>query len=106
MVCGNEDGATSEKKFYTFKSGDANLGQHQDTIGFEEYSNLKAQEQQDQQWEFNRNAAKHFNFDVDFLEYRDSWIEKWQIVKDLLCGSDFYDCEEVDQILSFSLGPG
>ena len=67
--------------------------------GFKEHAKLKANQNQDQQWEFNQNEARLMQESAEFKNYKDSWNEKWQIVKDNICGPDFYDCEELDQVL-------
>ena len=33
-----------------------------------------------------------------YRDYRDSWNEKWQIVKETICGPDHYNCEVLDAI--------
>ena len=36
--------------------------------------------------------------DADWIQYKDSWNEKWQIVKDLMCGIDFYKSELLENV--------
>ena len=67
--------------------------------GFEEHAKIKANQHQDQQWDFNQNEARQMQESADFKNYKDSWNEKWQIVKDIMCGPDNFECDELDQVL-------
>ena len=34
----------------------------------------------------------------DFKHYMNSWNEKWQIVKDLMCSKDHYNCDLLEEM--------
>ena len=36
--------------------------------------------------------------DEDWILYKDSWNQKWQIVKDIICGEDYYNCALLDSV--------
>ena len=63
------------------------------TKGFKEHANFTASYTEDQQWEFNEHEARYVREDNDWIQYKDSWNEKWQIVKDIMCGKDYHGSE-------------
>ena len=36
--------------------------------------------------------------DADWIQYKDSWNEKWQIVKDIMCGRDYHYSEQLANV--------
>ena len=44
--------------------------------------------------------------DSDFKDYKDSWNEKWQMVKDIICGPEYYNCLELDKVLDLAGSSG
>ena len=36
--------------------------------------------------------------DIEWVQYKDSWNEKWQIVKDIMCGKDYHYSELLDNV--------
>ena len=69
---------------------------------FEEHANITAQKLDDQKWDFNANEARQVREDVEWKNYRDSWNDKWQIVKDIMCGEDYHNAEELDKVLDIA----
>lgn len=50
-------------------------------------------------WNFNAEQAKQEAKDPAFVQYKKTWNDKWQLVKDILCSPDYYNCEILDSIL-------
>ena len=59
---------------------------------FEVHAKFTAKKLNDQNWDFNANEVRYMRGDADFKAYLDSWNEKWQIVKDIMCGEDYHNC--------------
>ena len=103
MVCSNEQGNKSEVKSYTVVQSDIDKGINGMSNSFEDHAKFIAKQLDDQQWDFKQNEAQQRieNSDVnnDKEVRNEKYQEKWQIVRDLLCGPDYFECEELEDVL-------
>ena len=60
--------------------------------------NKIAKQNNEIEWDFNLHEAKQVRSTQEFKHYMNSWDEKWQIVKDLVCHKDLYNCEKLEKI--------
>lgn len=101
MFTSDVEKSLSEHRIYTVKPGDEFLhnGFDDNTFSFIEYGKYLAQVNNDQEWEFNLHNSANINGNPEFIQYKQKWSEKWDMVKEILCGPDFFDCKVVKDIL-------
>ena len=103
MVCTKDQGNVSEERSYTIAQADLDRGINGVSNSFEEHAKFIAKQLDDQQWDFTQNDAQQRMENADMnnnqVNRNEKYQEKWQIVKDLLCGEDYFDCKDLEQVL-------
>ena len=49
-------------------------------------------------WEINEANAAEAKQDDLYIQYKDSWQPKWNIVKEILCGIEHYNCQLLENL--------
>lgn len=103
MVCTKDQGNLSEERSYTVTQADIDRGINGTSNSFEDHAKFIAKQLDDQQWDFTQSEAQQKIENADMnnnqVNRNEKYQEKWQIVKDLLCGEDFFDCKDLEQVL-------
>lgn len=87
----------STKKTYLFNRGDEHLGRELNSNDFITHASIVVRE--GQKWNFNAQEALQEANNPEFIQYKKTWNDKWQLVKDVLCSPDYYDCELLDYVI-------
>ena len=94
MWCANSGGSKSEEKFYRFEAVDDNYGLDLKYNSFAKHAQRTVTGEV--KWNFSKSAAQECADDPTYVAYRKSWADKWSLVRDIMCGPDFYNSEPLD----------
>ena len=103
MICAKDQGSVSEERSLTVTQADLDRGINGTSSSFEDHAKFIAKQLDDQQWDFTQNDAQQRMENADMnnnqVNRNEKYQEKWQIVRDLLSGEDYFDCKDLEQVL-------
>ena len=100
MQVARESGAESERMTFAYTKEMHLAG----TVNFEQHlKNVLMEKGEQVEWDITTHHQEEAGNSELATEYRNSWNEKWQIVKDDICA--YYGCGRVLEVLNDALEP-
>ena len=101
MYTPNKNKTASARKTFRFLKEHDQRGKDGNANNFKTHMKVVQDMNQQGQLSFNDAEVQQNANDPSVVEYRQAWNAKWAIVKDIMCGPDYYDCELLDDIIDF-----